>query len=336
MIFSALVDGLARRRAAGLPPFTVLSCDNLPDSGAAARSATLALAESRDADLAGWIAAHVTFPASMVDRITPATTADDVASIEEEFAVRDRSPVITEAFAQWVIEDSFCNARPPLDTVGVRFVEDVAPYKRIKSRVLNGGHCALGYLGYLAGYRRSDEAMADPAIAEFLEALIAEELAPLLPSDVPGMELTEYRQAVLKRFANPAISDQLSRLCRRGSTKMADYLLPSLIEATRFGRPRGLLTLVLAAWLRYLRGTDLAGEAIDVNDPRADELVGLANRNGGDPTAVLRLADLFGPLAEDAAMAGEVRDRVRALDRDGVQATVRAVLSASSGGARVA
>jgi mannitol 2-dehydrogenase len=323
-VFGVLVDALDTRRQAAHAPFTVLSCDNLPDSAAVSREAVLELARRRDPALAGWIDERVTFPGSMVDRITPATTPADRDQVEQDFGLHDRWPVITEPFTQWVIEDAFCNDRPPLDRVGVRYVPDVVPYKLIKSRLLNGTHCALGHVGYLAGCRSTDEAMTEPAVADFVERLMREEIAPLLPADVPGMELTAYCDTLLTRFANPAISDQLSRLCRRSSTKMPDYLLPSLHEARAQGRPRELLTFTVAAWLRYLRGVDLDGELIDVQDARADELREAAERGGDDPGPVLAVTDVFGDLADDADCAADIRRHLTALDRDGLPAAVPA------------
>jgi mannitol 2-dehydrogenase len=325
-LFAVLVDALDARRRAGVAPFTVLSCDNLPDSGAAARRAVLGVARRFGSGLAEWIERHVTFPSSMVDRITPSTAPADRDEIADEFQVVDRWPVVTEPFRQWVIEDSFCNDRPPLDRVGVRFVADVAPYKLVKSRLLNGTHSALGYLGSLAGYRRTDEAMGDPVLAAFVEHLMCDEIAPLLPADVPDMELAEYPARLLDRFRNPAIGDDLSRLCGRGSTKMPGYLLPTLHEARRDGRPRQLLTLAVAAWLRYLRGTDLAGCPVEVKDARADELRALAAAGGGDPRPLLALADIFGDLAGDEDFAAEVELLMKTLDARGVQDTVVTLL----------
>ncbi|HEX8346290.1 MAG TPA: mannitol dehydrogenase family protein, partial [Actinoplanes sp.] len=207
--FGYLVEALHRRRLAGLAAFTVLSCDNMPDNGAATRTAVLGFAAARDDDLAAWIDAHATFPASMVDRITPETDSRSRDLVAEQFGVRDRSPVITEPFLQWVIEDSFCNGRPPLDTVGVQFVEDVTPYKLMKTRLLNASHSALGYLGYLVGnYTTSSEATANPVIADYLATLMRQEITALLP-DVPGIDLGVYQRTLLERFANPQISDQL-------------------------------------------------------------------------------------------------------------------------------
>jgi mannitol-1-phosphate/altronate dehydrogenase len=299
-VFGLVVDALDARRRAHHAPFTVLSCDNLPDSAAATREAVMGLARRRDPELARWIEERVSFPGSMVDRITPATTPGDRDEVEEDFEVGDRWPVITEPFSQWVIEDDFCNDRPPLDRVGALFVGDVAPYKLIKSRLLNGVHCALGYVGYLAGHRSTDQAMADPAVADFAERLMREEIAPLLPADVPGMDVGTYCDTVLERLRNPSIGDQLARLCRRGSTKMPDYLLPSLHAAHAGDRPRTRLAFAVAAWMRYLRAVDLDGAPIDVQDARAEQLREAALRGGDDPGPLLALTDVFDDLADDA------------------------------------
>ena len=302
--------------------FTVLSCDNLPDNAAAAREAVLAAADRLDGRLSRWIEDRVSFPASMVDRITPFTSPADRASVEREFHIADRWPVMTEPFAQWVIEDRFCNGRPPLELVDALFVSDVQPYKLIKNRLLNGTHSALCYLGYLAGYRKTDEAMADPLFVRFVEQLMRAEVAPLLPADVTGMELSEYCRTVLERLRNPAIGDELSRLCRRGSTKMADYLLPSLIEARAAGRSTPLLTLAVAGWLRYARAVDLEGEPIAVTDSRAAELAEL-ERAGREEPARLLDCDIFGELAGDRRLCGEVVELIRRIDEMGVHSVIR-------------
>ncbi|WP_093804117.1 mannitol dehydrogenase family protein [Streptomyces sp. Wb2n-11] len=317
-IFGLIVDALQARRRANEAPFTVLSCDNLPDSAAVTREAVTTLARRREPELAQWIGDRVSFPGSMVDRITPATSPEDCDLVALDFRVGDRWPVITEPFSQWVIEDDFCNDRPPLDRVGVRFVDDVAPYKLIKSRLLNGTHCALGYVGYLAGHRSTDEAMGDPVVAEFVEGLMREEIAPLLPSDVAGMQLDEYCDTVLERLRNPGIGDELARLCRRGSTKMPDYLLPSLQAARAEGSPRTRLAFTVAAWMRYLRGVDLDGRPIDVQDARADELREAALRGGDDPGALLAIDDIFGDLARDSRTVADIQRSLTALSRTGI------------------
>jgi mannitol 2-dehydrogenase len=325
--FGYLAEALHRRRRAGLPAFTVLSCDNMPDNGAATRTAVLGFAAAREECLAAWIDAHASFPASMVDRITPETDGAARDLVADQFGVRDRSPVITEPFRQWVIEDRFANGRPPLDKVGVQFVDDVTPYKLMKTRLLNASHSALGYLGYLIGnYTTSSEAMANPVIADYLAALMRQEITALLP-DVPGIDLAAYQRTLLERFANPQISDQLSRLCGRGSTKMPAYLLPSLMTARAEGRPTTLLTLAVAGWCRYLQGHDLRGNPIEIKDARKDILQPLAVEKGTDPRPLLAERDIFGPLGDDPEFARTLDAAIRDIEEYGPAATIAEYLS---------
>jgi mannitol 2-dehydrogenase len=321
--FGFVVAALERRRAAGTPPFTVLSCDNIPNNGAAARRAVVGFARLRDEELAGWIEEHVAFPSSMVDRITPSADEDDAGLVEREFGVEDQRAVITERFRQWIVEDRFSDGRPPLEDVGVQLVEDVAPYELMKKRLLNGGHCALGYLGYLAGHRTTDDAMQDPAFSGYLRLLMHREIVPLLPP-VPGIDLDDYVDTLHERLSNPKIEDELARLCRRGSTKVPNYLLASVGDAREAGRPHDLLTLAVAGWLRYLRGTDFEGEEIPIEDARLDDLQPLAVEGGTDPRPLLARREVFGELGDDEAFAAAVEEALIALDRDGPRATVQA------------
>jgi mannitol 2-dehydrogenase len=318
-----LVEGLRRRRDAGLPPFTVLSCDNIPGNGRAARRAVVSFARLRDERLADWIEQNVPFPATVVDRITPEAGAEDRQLLEQRFGVRDLCPVVCEDFTQWIVEDDFCNGRPPLEEVGVEFVTDVTPYELHKKRLLNGSHCALGYLGYLSGHHRTDEALADPALRGYVESLMDEEVAPLLPR-ILGFDLADYKRTLLARLANPRIGDRLQRLCRRGSTKMPAYLLPSLTEALEQGRPHGGLTLAVAAWFRYLSGTDLEGQRIEVQDDLAPTLQPLARRAVDDPRALLGQRAIFGGLGDDEEFVERLTEALRLLDGEGPEAAVDA------------
>jgi mannitol-1-phosphate/altronate dehydrogenase len=328
-VFGYLVEGLDRRRRAGLPPFTVVSCDNMHRNGDAARAAVVGFARLRDEVLARWIADRVAFPSSMVDRITPHTTPEEREAVARRYGVDDRWPVITEPFSQWVIEDVFSHGRPPLDQVGVRFVADVASYELMKTRLLNASHCALGYLGTLAGYRTIDEVMADDLFAAYVTELMDVEVTPLLPPP-DGIDLADYKQALLKRFANPAIADQLSRLCRRGSTKMPHHLLPSLQQALAEGRPHELLTLAVAAWFCYLRGIDGAGRPVVVDDPRAELLQDLVRAGGAtDPRPLLGERSVFGTLGADPSFVSELERSIADLQRDGVRATLADRLSST-------
>jgi mannitol-1-phosphate/altronate dehydrogenase len=316
-----LVESLDLRRRSGVPAFTVLSCDNVARNGRAVRTAVLGFAELRDEVLARWIADNAAFPGSMVDRITPHTTPDERVAVARGLGVPDRWPVVTEPFSQWVVEDRFCAGRPPLDRVGVRFVADVAPYELMKTRLLNAGHCALGYLGRLAGHVHTHEAMADPVLRDYLARLLDEEVSPLLPV-IDGMDTADYRRTLLERFANPAIADRLERLCARGSTKMPDYLLPSLHEAVQQGRPHTLLALAVAGWFRYLQRVDPSGRQVEINDPRAAWLQALATAGGPDPRPLLAQRSLFGDLGEDSGVVDLLTELMHRFERDGVRRTV--------------
>jgi fructuronate reductase/mannitol 2-dehydrogenase len=317
-----LVEALDRRRRAGLPPFTVLSCDNVTDNGRMARGAVTALARLRDAELAAWIDEHGAFPSSMVDRITPKTTDEHRRFVAEQFGVADLWPVITEPFTQWIVEDSFCNGRPPLDEVGVRFVDDVRPYALVKTRLLNASHCALGYLGSLAGLRTTDEAMRDPVFAGYVTRLMRDEVAPLLPA-VPDLDVVAYRATTLERLANPKLPDQLERLCRAGSGKVPRHVVPSIVAAREHGVEHPLLTLAVAGWLHYLRGTDERGNRVALDDPLAPRLRELALAGGTDPRPLLSQRALFGDLGDDAGFVAELESALEALDAGGVRFALR-------------
>jgi mannitol 2-dehydrogenase len=318
-----LVEALRLRRKRGLGPFTVLSCDNLPQNGATTRDVVVAYARrGEDGGLASWIEANVSFPSSVVDRITPVTEPVHRRHLEREFGIRDRSPVVCEDFSQWIVENDFCNGRPPLEEVGVQFVADVTPYEVHKKRLLNGTHCAIGYLGGLAGHHRLDEALADPRLRGFAESMM-EEVAPLLPT-VLGLDLDDYRRTLLERFGNPRIRDRLQRLCARGSTKMPAYLLPSLQEAIADEVPHDHLTLAVAAWIRHLSGVDLGGGSIDVEDVRRDRLRPLALDAATDPRPLLEERDVFGSLAEDDEFIQRLTGTIRLLGTRGLGEAIEA------------
>lgn len=328
--FDLIAAALARRRMTQTKPFTVLSCDNLAGNGEAARKATVRAARAHSLAFADWIEAAVSFPNSVVDRITPETTPLTREHVAREFGVDDRAPVVAEPFSQWVIEDDFCDQRPPLDLVGARFVADVGGYARAKRRLLNGGHSALGYIGFLLGHRTTYEAMEDPLVCGFLDRLLSDEIAPLLSAPA-GLDLDEYRRTLLERFANPKLGDQLSRLCGRGSTKVPAYLLPSAAEALRRRRPYSLLALTVAAWIRYLRGFDLSGEPIEIRDAQYGDLRPVVLAAQGDPVFLLRNRTIFGDLSFAPAFADALREALHAIDRNGLRETIDSYVRGESG-----
>jgi mannitol 2-dehydrogenase len=326
--FGYLTEALAMRRRSGLGGFTVLSCDNLPESGATARRALVSFARLRDETLAAWIQRNVSFPNAMVDRITPGTDDTLRQLVARRFGVHDRAPVGTEPFTQWVVEDAFCQGRPPLEDVGVQLVDDVSPYKLVKTRLLNGTHTAMGFLGCLAGYRTTAEMVDDPTMRAFLLQMMRTEVAPLLPQ-LPGMHTDAYVTSIIDRLGNHRVADPLSRLCARGSTKVPSYLLPSLVDARRLGRPAPLLTLALAAWMRYLRGRDLGGRRIEIHDTQLDVLQPLAIRGGVDPGPLMGRRSLLGPVADDLGLRRDLRAALLDLEA-GVVNAVQCRLSRNS------
>ncbi|MCQ1951966.1 mannitol dehydrogenase family protein [Arthrobacter sp. zg-Y238] len=318
-VFGYLVEGLRRRRAAGIKPFTILSCDNVQENGKTTRTAVVSFARLQEPELADWIEENVCFPSSMVDRITPSTSPEDRDEIAEEFGVEDGWPVLTEPFRQWIIEDKFCNERPPLDQVGAKLVQDVEPFELMKTRLLNGSHCGLGYFGSLLGHSSSDEAMRDDEIRAYVRGLMGE-IIPLLP-DVPGMDLADYRETLISRFSNPEISDQLERLARRSSTKMPSYVLPSLKEALAAGSEHRLLVLTVAGWIEFLGGEDLNGNPIDVQDALLEDLRPVAANK--DVAAFAADESIFGELADDARFIAELQEAVDSLRTRGPRETIK-------------
>jgi len=258
----------------------------------------------------------------MVDRITPKVTEFGVKALQETHGLVDRAPVYTEPFRQWVVEAGFCNGRPPLEDVGVDVVSDVAPYKLVKTRLLNGSHCALSHLGILFGKRTTDAVMSDSDLRCFVEHLVRRELSPLV-AGVANVDLDEYCRTLLTRLANVHVADDLSRLAARGSTKMPSYLLPSLRQARAERRPTALLTLAVAAWFRCLRGYDMHGRIIDVADHRAKQLTMLARAGMSDPRPLLSVRDVFGDLGDDTEFVGALETMLRDIDRLGVGPVLR-------------
>lgn len=291
-----LVEALARRRAAGIRPFTVLCCDNLPANGRTVRRIVTRFAELRDPDLARWIEAEVAFPCSMVDRIVPATTDDDRALVASALGVDDSWPVMTEPFTQWVVEDRFPAGRPRFEDVGVEMVADVEPYELMKLRMLNGSHSAIAYLGYLAGHETVADVMTAPAFGRFVGDLMTDEVMSTL--NVPGADLPAYRDALLNRFRNRGLRHRTWQIAMDGSQKIPQRWLGTVRRNLADGRPFPRIALGIAAWMTYVGGIDEAGNPIDVRDPMAARLRAACDDAGRDPArrveALTAITDIFG------------------------------------------
>ena len=319
--FGYVVEALARRRAAGTPPFTVMSCDNVQGNGAVTRKALVAFARLRDPELADWVDGAVTFPNSMVDRITPATTDADRDAVTERYGVEDAAPVLCEDFEQWVLEDSFPSGRPTLEAAGVQVVSDVEPYELMKLRLLNAGHQALGYSAYLSGYRLVHEAAQDPLFAGFLLDYMRTEGIPSL-HPVPGVDLTAYTDKLIERFSNAQVRDTLARLCAFSSDRIPKWLVPVVNHNLRTGGPITRSAATIACWARYAEGTDEAGQPIEIVDRLKDRVQAAAARQAEDPLAFLRDRELFGDLADDERFTAEYTRLLDSLHQKGVRVTL--------------
>lgn len=330
-----IVAALARRLAADVAPFTALSSDNLPDNGAALRGVVLdfvdALGARAPQGLRAWIEAHGAFPSAMVDRIAPAPAEVDAAAAQAALGLRDAAPVATEPFSQWVVEDRFACGRPDLGAVGVELVDDVAPFERMKLRMLNGAHSTIAYLGALAGHTHVADVMADAPLRTLVEGLMRREAARTV--DLPEATLTAYADRLLTRFDNPALRHRVAQIAMDGSQKLPQRLLAPIRESRASGRPAPRATLGVAGWIAYASGRAVPGGPArgSIDDPLAARFAEIAASAGEDAAALaagfLDLRAVFGDLVEDAAFRGAVAADVASLLASGVRATVRARLA---------
>ncbi|MFD1482447.1 mannitol dehydrogenase family protein [Paracoccus nototheniae] len=322
-----LVRALQARRDAGVAPFTVLCCDNLPENGRVLRGVVLDLARLIDPALADWIAAEGAFPCTMVDRIVPATTPADLDRLAAATGLRDAAPVLHEPFRQWVVEDDFVGgARPDLGAVGVQLVGDVTPFEHMKLRMLNGTHSALAYLGNLAGHETIADVAADPVFAAYAERLWQSEIIPAL-TPPPGVDLGDYAGALAARYANPAIRHRTWQIAMDGSQKLPQRILATIAESRAAGRDVPGLTLAVAGWMRFASGRDEDGAAIEVKDPLAPQLAALWQQDAGATVAgFLALTQVFPEaLRRDAGFAGDLTAALSGLVARGARAMAAAV-----------
>jgi mannitol 2-dehydrogenase len=320
-VFGVVVESLRRRRAVGIEPFTVLSCDNIQHNGDVARRMFTAFAELKDPEFAEWMRSHVSFPNSMVDRITPVTAPADIEAVSEALGVRDECPVVCEPFFQWVVEDAFPTGRPAWDLAGVQVTDDVTPYEKMKLRLLNASHQGLCYFSRLADYEYVHDAMTWPALRTFLRRFMDEEQTPTL-DPVPGVDLDAYKTELIERFSNPQVRDTVARLCAESSDRIPKWLLPAVRDRLAADGDVRMSAAIVASWARYAEAVDEQGNAIEVVDPLRDELVPLAQGQRAEPTAFIDNARLFGDLATDPRFREPYLAALARLHRDGSRATV--------------
>lgn len=298
-VFGLIALGLKKRRDAGIKPFTVMSCDNIPHNGVVAKNAVAGVARLYDPALASWIEANAAFPNGMVDRITPATTDRERNALSQDYGIEDNWPVYCEEFIQWVLEDKFCNGRPALEEAGVQFVADVTPFEFMKIRILNGGHAAIAYPASLLDIHFVHDAMNHPLVGAFFAKIEHEEIMPTVPP-VPGVKLEDYYHLIHRRFSNPKIGDTIPRLAFDGSNRQPKFIVPVARDRLRAGGSVDSLAFESALWCRHCYGKTESGRDITAGDPIWPRLNDLARKAKDDPLVWLSMDDVYGDVAQSA------------------------------------
>ena len=325
-VFGFIAEGLRRRRAAGNGPVTILSCDNLQHNGNTARKAFTSFIQAQDPELAEWLKDNVTFPDSMVDRITPATRPEDVIRLNGKNGTDDQAPVYCEDFIQWVIEDDFIAGRPAWEKVGVEFTSDVTAYENMKLSLLNASHTLLSYPSFLGGYRKVDDAMHDERIAKFVKTFMDRDITPYVPA--PGnTDLELYKQTLIERFGNRSVSDQIARLCFDGISKFPVYVMPNLVKMITHHADLTRVAYLIAAYRHYLKyRTDDLGASFEIAEPwmtHDDETL----ISSDDPVDFLGLsAFMLTDLKQSQEFVGLYLDKVAGIREKGAMTTLETIL----------
>lgn len=319
-----IIHALRARSDADAGPITVMSCDNIPENGVVTRRALRGFAERVAPELLPWIDANVSFPSSMVDRVTPDTTDEDRDYLARAFGIEDTWAVICEPFSQWAVEDHFANGRPNFEAVGVEVVDDVHPYERMKLRLANGTHQALCFFGTLLGHSYVHEAIADSDLNSMLIRYIDDEAVPTL-SPIAGVDISLWGHAVLGRFGNPQMEDPLTRICAETSDRIPKFLLPVIRDELRAEGSIEVCAAVVASWARYALGIDERGKPLDVSDTRRRAVMKAARADVERPGAFLQLNDVFGDLASEERFVVAYKNAVQMLRLSGARELVRSL-----------
>lgn len=327
-VFGLIVEALKRRRQAGVQPFTIMSCDNIPHNGVVTCNAVAGLANLSDPEFSRWIQKEVAFPNGMVDRITPATGEREREIVARDYGLEDAWPVFCEDFIQWVLEDNFPAGRPALETVGVTFVPDVTPYENMKIRILNGGHAVIAYPAGLMDIHFAHEAMEHPLIGSFLEKVEQDEIIPTVPP-VPNTDLGDYFKKITERFANPKIGDTIRRLCLDGSNRQPKFIIPSIADRIKAGAGIDGLALESAMWCRYCYGTTESNRDIEPNDPNWDRLVSASRAAKDNPMIWLEMEDIYGTVGQAALFRERFALMLRKVWAEGVERVLQGYLQNS-------
>jgi mannitol 2-dehydrogenase len=328
-VFGYLAAALSLRRKNGIPGLTVLSCDNIQQNGEVCRKMLMTYIQEAMPELTEWVREQVSFPNSMVDRITPVTLDQDRQDLQSNDHIEDGWPVVCEPFIQWVIEDDFSQGRPSWENAGVLFTEKVEPYEKMKIRLLNAGHSLLGLTGSLYGYSTIDEAVQNAMISRLLREFMDREVSPLLGA-IEGIDLDAYKNSLVQRFANPNIGDRLSRICSESSAKIPKFLLPTIREQLERGGPVKCSAMIVAAWCHYLERMVAEGKNDQIQDAMKKLLVERAKAsNHDDPLAFLKFQPVFGDLVQSGAFIETYLPLITYLRKHGVAEAIRKILSSA-------
>ena len=312
-VFGYLSAALRSRLQNSIKPFTVLSCDNIQHNGDATKKMLLSFVKEQDTLLYKWIDENVRFPNSMVDRITPVTSIEIIDMLMEKHGVEDKWPVVCEPYIQWVIEDNFCNVRPPLEKLGVQFVPDVTPYEKMKIRLLNAGHSVLGIPGAIHGHKTIDECMNDQVFSLFMRQFMDKEVTPIL-GHIEGIDLTKYKNSLEERFSNPNLKDSVDRICSESSAKLPKFLIPTIKENLKIGGSVKYGILILAAWCYYHdKGSDESGIPLNILDHQKSLLHQAAKDTQKNWTSFLNQPEIFGDLFNNIRFVSEYTAVIKAI-----------------------
>jgi mannitol 2-dehydrogenase len=322
-VFGYITQALKRRRDRGLLGLTLQSCDNIQKNGDVLKKMLLSYVREAEPSLTDWIVKKVTFPNSMVDRITPGTTLTDIEKLKSSYGIDDKWPVVSEPFIQWIIEDNFANGKPDWESVGVRFVTDVGPYEKMKIRLLNAGHSLLGFVGTLHGCKTIDETVNIPLFRTFLREFMDLEVTPLL-GEIEGINLENYKDSLIQRFGNPNIKDQLSRICLESSSKIPKFLIPTIQEQLDKGGPVKCGALIIAAWCHYLELAGSEGHTYEIQDQMAPILVANATAsNKTDSLAFLKMEAIFNDLVHSNRFVDVYLSIIGSIRKYGIAETIK-------------
>jgi len=320
-VFGYLTQALKYRKERGLLGCTIQSCDNIQGNGHIVKKMLLSYVKLAEPDLVDWITKNVSFPNSMVDRITPATSSFDIANLKETSHIEDAWPVVCESFTQWVIEDDFSTGRPAWEDVGVQFVEDVMPYEKMKLSLLNAGHSILGILGALLGYATIDEAINDVEISSFLRSYMDNEVTPIL-TNLEEIDLKKYKKSLIKRFGNNYIKDQIDRICSESAAKVPIFVLPTINMQLKKRGTVAHAALIIAAWAIYNLGVDQNGRALVIKDALKTILHKEALASKQNPKAFLGITSVFGKLKESEVFVAEYTKAYNNIVQDGLKKSI--------------